>query len=464
MSSSSTHPVLESNSSKPSWSPKDYQKRAIQMMLQEPGVGLLLDPGLGKTSVTLAAFSLLKKAGLVKRMLVIAPLRPCYVTWPNEIKKWAEFQHLRYVIVHGRDKEEATLVDADIYIVNVDAVKWLFDKDQNRWLNINADVLCVDESTKFKHTNTERFKSIKPALAKFKRRWILTGTPAPNGLLDLFGQLFIVDLGTSLGRFITHFKREFFEEDLAGFNWIPRPGAFEQIVERIKGKTLRMRAEDYLNMPELITQDVMVRLPESARAIYKKMEDDFLVMLGDDPYIAANAAVAGGKCRQIANGAMYTIPPAYEVFHDEKIRAVLDLVEELSGQPVLITYEYKHDYDRLSKVLPAPNLTGMSGKSVVDAVQNFSSGNIPVLYGHPASMGHGIDGLQGACHHIIMFGITWDLELYDQVIARIWRQGQQNNFVIVHRILAERTMDVKVAKMLLGKDRTQRALSEALKA
>lgn len=464
MSTSLTEPNSESVSSKPNWSPHDYQKRAMQMLLQLPGVGLFLDPGLGKTSISLGAFSILKRTGHAKRMLVIAPLRPCYTSWPSEIKKWAEFNDLRYVIVHGPDKEEALECDADVYIINVDAVKWLFDPDHRRWMKINADILCVDESTKFKHTNTERFKAIKKRLVEFNRRWILTGTPAPNGLLDLFGQMFIVDSGAALGRFVTHFKNEFFEQDYSGYNWIPRPNALESITERIKPKTIRLRAEDYLNMPELQTVDIKVDLPPDARALYRKMEKDFLVMLGDDALIAANAAVAGMKCRQIANGAMYTSAPMYEEIHDAKIRALEDLVDELSGQPVLIIYEFQHDYERLNRVIPGPNLTGTSGDRLVRLVEEFGSASVPLLYGHPASMGHGIDGLQRRCHHIILFGLTWDLELYDQVIARIWRQGQSSEHVMLYRILASKTMDEKVAKVLEGKDRTQRALSMALRA
>lgn len=464
MSTVLTQKNSELVSSKPNWSPHDYQKRAMKMLLELPSVGLFLDPGLGKTSVALGAFSILKRAGHVKRMLVVAPLRPCYTTWPSELKKWAEFNNLRYVIVHGPDKEDALECDADIYIINVDAVKWLFDKDRERFRLINADVLCIDESTKFKHTNTERFKAIKRCLVNFPRRWILTGTPAPNGLLDLFGQMYLLDMGASLGRFVTHFKNEYFEQDYSGFNWIPRPTAMDEITEKIKPKTIRLRAEDYLNMPALQTVDIMVDLPPAARTIYKKMQDDFLVQLGDDPYIAANAAVAGMKCRQIANGAMYTTPPAYEVIHDEKIRALEELIEELSGQPVLVIYEFKHDYDRLNKVLPGPNLTGSSGIELVRLVENFGSASVPILYGHPASMGHGIDGLQRRCHHIVLFGLTWDLELYDQVIARVWRQGQESEHVMLYRILAAKTMDEKVAKILAGKDRTQRALSAALRS
>ena len=434
------------------------------MLLELPSVGMFLCPGLGKTSVALGAFSILKKAGHVKRMLVVAPLRPCYTTWPSELKKWAEFHNLRYVIVHGPDKEDALECDADIYIINVDAVKWLFDKDRERFRLINADVLCIDESTKFKHTNTERFKAIKRCLAQFSRRWILTGTHTPNGLLDLYGQMYILDMGESLGRFVTHFKNEYFEQDYSGFNWIPRRNALEDITEKIKPKTIRLRAEDYLNMPALQTVDIMVELPPAARVLYKKMQDDFLVMLGDNPFIAANAAVAGMKCRQIANGAMYTSAPAYEEIHDEKIRALEDLVEELSGQPVLIIYEFKHDYERLQKVLPGPTLTGTTGPRLVELVEKFGTPSIPILYGHPASMGHGIDGLQKKCHHIILFGLTWDLELYDQVIARIWRQGQPSEHVMLYRILAAKTMDEKVVKVLANKDRTQRALSAALRS
>lgn len=407
---------------------------------------------------------MLKKQGFAKKMLIIAPLRVCYVTWPSEIRKWAEFSDLTYTIIHGPDKEEALECDADIYIINVDAVKWLFDIDKKRWCKIGADVLVIDESTKFKHTNTERFKSIKRSLVEFSRRWILTGTPAPNGIMDLFGQIYILDLGRSLGRYITHFRNAYFVPDFSGHNWLPKSGALEDIVEKIKPITLRLTAEDWLKMPTLQVVDIPVTLPPKAREVYKRMENDFLVKLGSEPIIAANAAVAGGKCRQIANGAIYTDPPAYEVVHDEKINALVDLVEELSGEPLLIIYEYKHDYDRLNKVLPGPTITGKTGEALVALINDFSQGKLPYIYGHPASMGHGIDGLQKACSRIAMFGISWDLELYDQVIARIWRQGQSESRVVLYRIIAERTMDVKVARVLEGKGRTQADLTNALKA
>lgn len=451
-----------SPSSKPTWNPHDYQRRAISMMLSQGSVGLFLDPGLGKTSIVLGAFKILKQKKLAKKMLVVAPLRPVYSVWPKEIHKWTDFEGFKYVIIHGADKEAALDLEADVYLINVDAMGWLADKD--RWKRLGADVLCIDESTKFKNTNTVRFKSLRPLIQKFQRRWILTGTPAPNGIPDLFGQIFILDQGAALGRFITHFRNEFMvQQSFGGFTYAPRPGAFEEITERIKPLTLRLSAQDYLNMPELRVVDIPVTLPPAAMKIYKAVEDSFFLALESSAIVAANAAAAGTKCRQIANGAVYDDNGDVQLVHDEKLLALEDLLEELSGKPTLVVYEYIHDLTRLQKAFPGEAFTG-NPKKDDEIIGRFAKGEIPILYLHPQSAGHGIDSLQDKSNNIVFFGLTWNLEYYDQIIARVWRQGQKENHVTVYRILAEKTRDMKVAKVLLGKDRTQKTLLEALKS
>jgi SNF2 family DNA or RNA helicase len=440
--------------------PHEYQKNAIKMMLQQACVGLFLDPGLGKTAIALSAFKILKKAGYVQRMLVIAPLRPCYLVWPAEICKWANFQELKYAILHGPDKEDLLNVDADVFITNVDSVRWLFEN--SRFKRLRCDILCVDESTKFKHANTKtRFQVIRHYLGAFKRRWILTGTPAPNGLIDLWGQIYLLDQGAALEPFITRFRlKYFFQSGYGGYDWTPQPHAIQAITERVAPLVIRLRAEDYLAMPEIQYIKIRIDLPEDARKTYKQVENEFYTKINEGEIVAANAAVAGGKCRQIANGAVYDAESKVHEVHEAKLTAYEDLVEELSGQPSLVLYEYRHDLNRMRKRIKGPHLgAGVSRKREEEIYSAFNQGIVPILYGHPASMGHGLN-LQEAAHHIIFFGLTWDLELYDQVIRRVYRQGQKEK-VFVYHILARDTLDEVVFDTLGSKDRTQKSLLEA---
>lgn len=444
------------------WSPQPYQLRALRIMMKQGSVGLFLDPGLGKTSTCLMAFKILKAKGLVKKALIIAPLRPMRKVWPDEVKKWADFADITYTIVHGGNKEAALAQDVDLYIVNPEGISWLFDAKRRR---PEFDVLIVDESTKFKNSSTQRFKVLKPHLASFSRRWILTGTPVPNGLLDLFGQIYILDLGRSLGRFITHYRNEFFyPAGYGGYEWKPQPDAFERIITEISPLILQLSAEEYLQMPELIVQDLTVFLPPTSRKLYDEMEKDFLVQMeSGEEIIALNAASAGTKLRQIANGALYTGTSTWKQLHDEKLDAMESLLEELNGHSVLIFYEYKHDAERITaRIGDCPNLSGCTGAKFDTLVDNFNAGRVTRLLAHPASAGHGLN-LQGSCHHIIWFGIPWNLEYYDQAIARVYRQGQSAEKVFVYHIVAQDTKDEDVSKVLNLKDRSQQTLLSALK-
>ncbi len=388
-----------------------------------------------------------------------------YKVWPDEIKKWTDFEGLTYAILHDDVKEYNLEAEADIYLINPEGISWLFANTKNR---PEFDILCIDESTKFKNSTTQRFKSLKPYLPSFKRRWILTGTPVPNGLEDLFGQIYILDLGRSLGKYITHFRTNYFERvGFSVYDWRPRKGAFEEVVEKISPLILQLSAEDYLTMPEIINQNVVVTLPESAGNLYREVEDEFITELQGGMLVAANAAVAGIKCRQIANGAVYASlddpERKYATIHDEKLDALEDLLEELNGAPCLVLYEFDHDRERiLSRLGNVPTLgSGISGKKLDVLINRFNAGEIPVLLGHPASMGHGLN-LQGSCHHVIWFGITWNLEYYDQAIARVYRQGQKSDRVFVYHIVAKDTYDEKVLKTLIAKDRGQQGLLSAL--
>lgn len=438
------------------------------MLLNQGSVGLFLDPGLGKTSIVLAAFKILKREGLVKSMLVIAPLRVCHNVWPKEVLKWENFTDIRVEVLHGPWKADALKRDADIHVINPEGLAWLFDPKARRWRD--WDILCVDESTKFKDSQTKRFKLMRKHFEAFTRRWILTGTPVPNGVGDLFGQIYILDLGNALGRYVTHFRSKYFyTESWKPYHYIPNPGAFEEIIYRIDPLVMRMSAKDYLDMPELPPIDpIMVDLPPTAKARYSEVENDFITRIDGEFVVAANAAVAGGKCRQIANGALYTgdadvSPRPYAELHNEKLDALSDILEELGGAPCIVMYEFNHDRERLLGKFGSSTPVlggGTSTKQADEYITKFNQGHIPVMLCHPASMAHGLN-LQDVCHHMIWFGIPWNLEHYDQSIARIYRQGQENP-VFVYHIVARDTLDEKVVDVLRSKDATQQALFAAL--
>lgn len=432
--------------------------------------GLLLDPGLGKTAISLMAFCILKRRQINKKMLVVAPLRPMISTWPGEMSKWKEFEDFRYVIIHGPQKEACLDLDADIYLINPEAIPWLCEN--GRYRRIGADVLCVDESTRFKNSQSKRFKALKPALNSFTRRWILTGSPAPNGLMDLFGQIYILDQGHALERFVTHFRlKYFFPSGFGGYEWTLKAGADREIAERIKPITLRLKAEEWLDMPELITTDIVVELPPEAKKVYQNIESDFITQINSEDIVAANAAVASGKCRQIANGALYsaevtegTEQRTFHEIHDAKLEALEDLLEELQGQPLFLLYEFDHDRERIQKKIPGtPALGQGSLKKDQALIDGFNAGSIPLLLAHPGTGGIGLN-LQARCSRVAWFGITWNLEHYIQSIARIWRQGQTASSVIVYRFVAKDTLDEIVVKTLGQKDKVQESLLSLLRS
>lgn len=460
------------------FNPHEYQKKAIAFIIRQACAGLFLDPGLGKTAIMLAAFHLLKQQRMARRMLVVAPLRPMYLTWPAEAKKWDEFRKLHVGVLHGPTKSSVLNDERiDVHVINPEGLKWLFatvDKPEEYW-----DILCVDESTRFKHTDTDRFKLLRPQLEKFSRRYILTGSPAPNGLLDLFGQVFILDLGAALGRFITWYRSEFFEQDYTGFNWLPRYGAEKKIYDRLAPLVLRMNAEDYLELPPLVGAawggEPLVRvveLPEKAKKLYDNMEQLMITELQDDTIVAANAAAVTNKCRQIANGGLYGSTPRKDMqgdvgiydIHDAKTDAVAEIVEELQGVPALIAYDTTHDRDRLLRRFgkDTPWIGGGVGTGRFKGIETaWNAGQIPVLLAQPQSVAHGLN-LQATKAAVIWHSITWDLEVYEQFIRRVWRQGQKDR-VFVHHVVAKGTIDELILSMLKKKDTTQRALLTALK-
>lgn len=446
------------------YEPHEYQQHAIEKMLEQPALGLLMDPGLGKTSCTLAAFDLMKDAGIVKNMLVICPLRPMYETWPAEIEKWNDFKHLTYTFLHGPSKEINLFNEANIFLINPEGLKWL--SNYEKW---KFDMLVVDESTKFKNNKSKRFQMLKFRLDQFKRRYILTGTPAPNGLIDLWAQIYLLDVGEALGRYVTHYRRKYFYPQISNGNvvykWGLAAGSEDAIKQKIAPITVRLDQKDYLKLPELVMQDYYVDLPPKAMKIYKEMEKHFITELKEKTVTAANAAAMTAKIRQIANGGLYISRTEWDDIHFEKVRATYDLVNELNGQRVLISYDFKHDRQRLMDQLKEFNPRyiggGVSAKGSRERLAAWNSGNYPVLLGHPASVSHGLNLQAG--NHIILHSLTWNLEDYDQFIKRLWRQGQDKP-VFVYRIIARDTIDEVVIDALAGKARTQQSLLDKLKA
>jgi SNF2 family DNA or RNA helicase len=456
------------------WIPHNYQKNVMKFMLENASAGLFLDPGLGKTSCTFGTLKVLKAKRMMKSALVIAPLRVCYAVWPRESEKWKDFNDMKVVVLHGKDKEANLSIKADIYVINPEGLEWLFSNP--RFKKLAPDILVIDESSRFKNTQAKRFKALKPWLKTFRRRYILTGTPAPNGLLDLFGQIYILDLGKSFGPYITKFKNDFFDPSgFGGFTWRPKPDTAERINELLKPLTIRLEDKDYLEIPQLVTSpetDIIIDLPDDARKIYHDLEKEMIAKLSETEVLTAlSAATASMKCRQLANGCVYRqleYTPAmkedrWHYVHDEKIRALEDFVSELNGKPLLVAYEFVHDMERIRKAFPtATFVADISAAKFADVERRWNAGEIEMLVGHPASIGHGLN-LQESGNHIVFYGPTWDLELYDQFIKRILRQGNKSSHVFVYHILARNTVDFAVMRALRGKAKVQNSLLESLK-
>jgi SNF2 family DNA or RNA helicase len=445
------------------WKPHEYQLRAVQRCIEVGAQMLILDPGLGKTSITLAVASLLRQKKIIRRTLIIAPLRVCQLVWPAELKKWSDFAHLSLNVLHGKDKEKLFQQQADIDVINPDGLEWLLAHP-----NIEYDMLVVDESTMFKNTQSKRFKLLKKHLNKFQRRYCLTGTPASNGLEDLFGQVYVLDQGGTFGRYVTHFRQEFFfATGFGGYTLVPKPHAEERIYEKLSPLATRMAASDYLELPPLINNTILVELPPTAARCYAEMEQQFLTELLDGTTITAvNAAVKSGKLRQIAAGGLF-LPSGeeWENLHMEKTTALRELTESIPGRPVLVAFEFQHDLDRLQQEFgkDLPYIAGgVNEKRVKELEREWNLGRLPILAGHPRSMGHGLN-LQERSDTVVWLTPTWDLELHDQFIRRVWRQGNKAPHVNCHYLIAQGTVDEAVMLAIANKSRTQNSLLLALR-
>lgn len=460
------------------WKPRKYQKTGVTWLVKHPEAALFWDPGLGKTTVTLTAFQALYKAKSTGKMLVIAPKRVCYLVWSkdsdqSETSKWLNFHDLKIALLHGTEKDEALATDADIYLINPAGLKWLIESGGLKsLLKRGVNHLTVDELSQFKHTDTKQFRQLRPWLRHFKRRWGLTGSPASNGLLDLFGQCYTLDLGKALGRYITHYRHQYFlPAGFGGYDWKLQEGAETKIYKAIRPLALSMRCQDHLDLPDLVEQDLWVNLDAKSRKAYGELEQDLITVIDELGVSAANAAVASGKCRQVASGGLYVELDDGErtrrkviQLHTEKSEVLKDLVAELQGSPLLVAYEFDHDLVRIREALgDVPAINGKTkGKETVAIANAWNRGEIPVLCGHPAAMGYGLN-LQDSGSHVVWYSPTWNYELYDQANRRVYRQGTKAKRVVIYRILARKTIDEDVVEALRAKGQTQVAVFEALK-
>ena len=444
------------------YSPYPYQTAAEDWIMQKPRCGLFLEMGLGKTVITLSAVNRLLQDFEITRVLVIAPLRVAATVWAEEAQKWDHLQGLRVSKVLGsRAEREAALTrDADIYVINRENVPWLvaLQATKKKW---PFDMLVIDELSSFKSPKAERFRSLRRVLPAVRRIVGLTGTPAPNGLLDLWSQIYLLDNGERLGRYVTRYRDEYF---LAGqrngaivYSWVPKKGAPQQIYGKISDICMSMKADDYLKLPDRRDVTYSVALPFKAQQAYDRMERDLVLPMADGAITAQNAAVLTGKLLQLSNGAIYTEDHSYASLHNVKLDAMEDLIEAANGEPVLVYYSFRHDLTRLKQRFPqARELFTPTD------VSDWNAGKIPILIAHPASAGHGLN-LQKGGHIIIWFGLTWSLELYQQANARLFRQGQSLPVTVYH-VITKGTVDEDVLRVLTGKAVRQDALIDAVKA
>ena len=439
--------------------PHDYQKYAIEYIKSHPITALFLDMGLGKTVTTLTAIrDLMYDAFEVKRVLVVAPLRVARDTWPDELRKWDHLKDLTCSVVVGSvaERRRALQKKADIYIVNRENLVWLYEH-----CKMPFDMVVLDELSSFKNHQAKRFRAIKALRPNVKRIVGLTGTPSGNGLMDLWAEFRILDMGERLGRYISQYRNLYFKPDkrngMVVYSYKPLPGAEEAIYHQIADITVSMKATDYLEMPELVSVVKEVSLSEKEKKRYDELKKSLVLELPGGEVTAANAASLTLKLSQMANGAIYTDGKDVAAIHDRKLDALEDLVESANGKPVLVAYWFKHDKDRIRKRMEAREL-----KEPQDFT-DWNAGKIPVALIHPASAGHGLNLQQGGSI-LIWFGLTWSLELYQQTNARLWRQGQANKTVIIQHIVARDTIDERILNVLEHKDGTQAALIEAVKA
>ena len=440
--------------------PHDYQRYATDFIINNPISAVLLEMGLGKSVISLSAINeLMLDYFDVSRTLVIAPLRVANSTWPDEIKKWDHLNHLNYSVVIGSEKErlDALKKPAHIYLINRENVDWLITKSGISW---KFDMVVIDELSSFKSYQAKRFKSLLKVRPKIKRIVGLTGTPSSNGLMDLWAEFRLLDMGERLGRYITYYRQNFFVPDKRNqqmiFSYKPRDGAEKKIYSLISDITISMKSKDFLKMPECLMNEVIVTLSDKEQKLYDSLKQDMVLSLEENEIDAINAAALSNKLLQMSNGAVYNDDKESLHIHDRKLDALEDLIEGANGKPVLVAYWFKHDLEKIKDRFDVRKI-----KSAKD-ISDWNKGKIPVALIHPASAGHGLN-LQAGGSTLIWFGLTWSLELYQQTNARLYRQGQDST-VVIHHILTKGTIDEDVMKALKSKKKIQDALIDSVKA
>ena len=442
------------------FTPHEYQRYAIDFIEKHPVSAVLLSMGLGKTIITLTAIAdLLFDSFTVAKVLVIAPLRVARDTWPDEIRKWDHLRHLTMAVATGTaaQRKAALAASADITIVNRENVEWLVAQDDFRW-----DMVVIDELSSFKSREAKRFKALMKMRPGISRIVGLTGTPSSNGLMDLWAQFRLLDMGARLGKFITEYRDRFFTPDkrngMVVYSYKPKAGAEEAIYRLIGDITISMKSEDHLKMPELVMVKKEVSLSKDEMLTYRSMKDDLVLTLPEKEITAMNAASLSNKLSQMANGAVYDSDGGIVPLHDRKLDALEDIVESMNGKPLMVAYWFKHDRERIVKRFP-----GVREIRTSRDIEDWNAGRIHLALIHPASAGHGLNLQQGGST-LVWFGLTWSLELYQQTNARLWRQGQSSSTVVIQHIIAKGTIDERIMQALEHKNSTQAALIAAVKA
>lgn len=459
------------------WKPWPYQERAIKFMIERGFAGLFLSPGMGKSSTTLAVAKILLQKKLIKRVLVVAPLRPCYDTWPEEVCSWSDFKDMRVALFHGGDKDKylrALLPEHKICIINPEGVQWLTSSKKNMDL-LGSDIMFViDESSGWRNSNSVRFRAIRKYLRMFSRRYILTGSPRPRHYMDLHAQTYLLDLGHALGEYVSHYRNNFFYP--TGYQmreWEILPGSAEKIDKLIAPMVMRLDAKDYLKLPKELEQTHRVDLPPAARLEYDKIENSLLSTLFSQPLVSSAAARA--KVCQLVNGAVYADSDPEEhwkhkrpvkFIHTAKVDALAELIDELQGEPVFVAIGYRHDVEAIRKKLgyDVPCINGETTRNqAADYITKWNKGELPVLLAHPQSCSHGLNLQRFNARHVAYFWIPDDLDVYEQFYLRVNRQGNKSSFVIKHHFIVNNSVDVVKMRTLRRKDTGQKAFLQAMK-
>lgn len=441
------------------YEPHEYQRYATSFILDHPVSAVFLDMGLGKSVITLTALNdLMLDSFLIRKALVVAPLRVARDTWPSEMCKWDHLKGLTYSVVVGTEQERRAALwrKADVYIVNRENLQWLVERSG---MPFDYDMVVIDELSSFKSYQAKRFRSLMKVRPSVKRVVGLTGTPSSNGLMDLWAEFRVLDMGQRLGRFITAYREAYFRPDKRNgatvYSYKPLKGAEDAIYDRISDVTISMRTTDYLRLPECVMNEVHVEMDDEERKAYERLRDDMVTSLDGKVIDAVNAASLSGKLLQMANGAVYDEDGRAVHLHDRKLDCLEDLIEGMNGKPVLVAYWYRHDAERIKERFDVREI-----KSSKD-IEDWNDRRIPVAIIHPASAGHGLNLQQGGST-LIWFGLTWSLELYQQTNARLHRQGQRES-VVIHHIICRDTIDEDVMRALNRKERTQDALIDAVR-